>query len=79
MPSVSKMKLKRIGKNQVGLVELRHETQQIIECHERLMLGFTYVQPTCATCLLVSGISLIRTVTSFCNCLNDILVLFYAF
>ena len=24
---------------------LRHETQRIVECHERLMLGFAYVQP----------------------------------
>jgi hypothetical protein len=27
-----------------SLVGLRYETQQIIECHERLVLGFTYVQ-----------------------------------
>jgi len=39
------MELKRIWKNLVGLVGFRHEAKQIIECHKRLMLGFTYVQP----------------------------------
>jgi len=45
--------LKRIWENLVGLVGLRHETQRIIECHERLMLGFTYVLPNLLdwTCL----------------------------
>src|SRR3989304_8767172 len=39
----------------VWLVGLRHETQRIIECHERLMLGFTYVQPNLLNSIISSN------------------------
>ena len=36
-----------IGKKEGGMVGLRYETQQIMECHERLELGFVHLtQPT---------------------------------